>query len=252
MSSERQANQERSPWWGEHVQRYHVVEQQLGPSDSVLDIACGSGYGTARLAERTRGLVVGGDVSESAIGRCRETWARRPNLEFRVLDGTRLDFPDASFDKVVSFETIEHTREFEKMVSELRRVLKPGGTIFLSTPNIEINSPGRVVTNPYHTQEFDFGEFTGLVNRHFGSPRFFGQKYVRYASARGAGAALARCAETTFYRRGIRKLPLSLQDAVMRTLIGKPQYPEPEDFTLVAEEEEIRKCKTFVAICRKA
>lgn len=251
MASERQANIEISPWWGEHVQRYEVVERALTASDTVLDIACGTGYGTSRLSERTQRKVIGGDVSAEAVAECRRSWAARGNAEFRVLDGTRLDFPDATFEKVVSFETIEHTRDYERMLSEFNRVLKPGGAVFISTPNLPVNSPGGVVTNPYHTQEFVLEEFEALMRKHFSAPKIFGQKYVRYDRKRGTRAALAKAAEKFFYLRGVRKLPLSLRDAVMRALIGKPLYPEADDFVLVEGESEIRRCKTFFAIAGK-
>src|SRR4051812_34841550 len=93
MASERQANFEVSPWWGEHVHRYQVVEKELTQNDSVLDIACGTGYGAARLSSRAGRGVIGGDLSRQAVERCRDNWKHKSNLEFRVLDGTKLDFP---------------------------------------------------------------------------------------------------------------------------------------------------------------
>lgn len=251
MANERQINSERSPWWGEHLQRYQVVEKAIGIEDSVLDLACGSGYGASILSRRTKGKVTGGDVSAETVRRCSQEWNSQPNLEFKVLDGTRLEFPDNTFDKVVSFETIEHTREFEKMLSEFNRVLKPGGIIFLSTPNITVNSPGGLVTNPYHTQEFDFTQFSGIVKKYFSSPAFFGQKYIRYSGSVKPKVRFAHLAENLFYRRMVRKLPIGLRDSVMRILIGKPLYPLPDDYSLVSEEPEIRKCKTLFAICKK-
>jgi hypothetical protein len=59
-------------------------------------------------------------------------------------------------------------------------------------------------------------------------------------------------AENFMYLRGIRKLPLSLQNAVMKMLISKPMYPLADDYALTGEMDEITKCKTFFAVCRKS
>jgi ubiquinone/menaquinone biosynthesis C-methylase UbiE len=251
MASERQANAENSPWWGEHLHRYEVVERELAGSDSILDLACGTGYGAALLARKTKGKVIGGDLSEEALERCRASWGSERNLEFRKLDGTGLDFPAGSFEKVVSFETIEHTRDFDLMLSEFNRVLKPGGSAFISTPNFPVSSPGGVVTNPYHTQEFALEEFMALMEKNFSAPKIYGQKYVRYESESGPLPTIAKGAEWILYQRGFRKIPLGVQNGIMNTLLGKPQYPLPGDFSLVRDEAEIRKCKTLFAICGK-
>jgi len=247
MASERQANARNSPWWGEHLHRYQFVKKELGSNESVLDLACGSGYGTHFLSEATQGKVVGGDLSAETIGQCVSDWPNRSNLEFRQLNGTSIEFPESAFDKVVSFETIEHTVEFEKLLSELNRVLKPGGKAFISTPNFPVNSPSGKVTNPYHTQEFKYEEFRALMERHFSDPLIFGQKYTRYETGNSLFAWIAKLVERVLYLRGVRKLPLFLRDFFMRILIGKPLYPLAEDFSLVAEEADIRRCKTFVA-----
>src|SRR5687767_14487085 len=128
MSSERQPVESSGRWWGEHIHRYNEALLLINPNDIVLDIACGTGFGTDIIAGKTAGKVTGGDIAPEAIEECRAHW-KKPNLEFRVLDGTRLDFPDNYFDKIVSFETIEHTARYREMAAEFARVLKPGGLL---------------------------------------------------------------------------------------------------------------------------
>ena len=253
MADERQSLDSCTPWWGEHVHRYETVLPYLRAGDRVLDIACGTGYGTAELSKHVgpSGAIIGGDLSKEAIDACSTQWSTLPQAKFQVMDGTALPFENDSFDRVVSFETIEHTPKYEQILQEFRRVLKPGGLAFISTPNRPVNSPGGMVTNPFHTQEFDYSEFTILMSRHYPGCTISGQSYSRYAGPATVRGAAASVVENLLYRRGIRKLPLSLQDKIMGAVRGGPLYPEPHDFTWVSDERSIRTCKTFFALCKK-
>lgn len=206
MSSERQALEQKSPWWGEHLHRYHEAAKAVLRTDCLLDLACGTGFGTNILAEHTEGMVIGGDVDLSAIEECREHW-NRANLEFRVQDGVAIVFEDAFFDKLISFETIEHTARYREMLAEFNRVLKPGGTAFISTPNFPINSPSGVLTNPYHTQEFEYDELLGLLNEAFDRVRILGQQYKRYRYNRGLNYFPGPCRRTQHVRERCQEAP---------------------------------------------
>jgi ubiquinone/menaquinone biosynthesis C-methylase UbiE len=248
MSSERQLLEPNDPWWGEHVHRYDEVLPYLTPSDVVLDIACGTGFGSDILAQHTKGKVIGGDIAPDAIAECAKTW-QKPNLQFVVLDGTNLAYPDGFFDKIVSFETIEHTTQYRQMLKEFYRVLKPGGTAFISTPNFPINSPSGKVTNPYHTQEFTYDELSVLLKEVFPDVKITGQKYSRYDN--GKTNSFGKVIEWGFGIIGIRKLPYSIKNGVSRFFIKKTFYPAADDFTMVPSVPDILKCKTFFCICRK-
>ncbi len=162
-----------------------------------------------------------------------------------------LPFQDNTFDAVVSFETIEHTTEYMKMVSEFSRVIKQGGIVYISTPNFPINSPTGVVTNPYHTQEFNLEEFEDILKSSFGYYEIQGQKYVRYDQAKGISSKIAKTAEAIMYQRGVRKIPVPVQDAIMRTINSTPMYPTSQDYCMTAETNEIILCKTLFATCQK-
>ena len=99
--------------------------------DRVLDVGCGEGQLTAALADA--GFpVVGIDVAEEPLRRAR---ARHPALDLRVVP-VEGPWPlgDASFDLVWAGETIEHVADTAGWLSEVRRVLRSGGSLLLSTP----------------------------------------------------------------------------------------------------------------------
>jgi ubiquinone/menaquinone biosynthesis C-methylase UbiE len=100
--------------------------------DRALDLGCGAGDFTAALA-RAGGEAVGVDVAEAALERAR---SRHPEVEFRLVpfDGP-LPFEDGSFDLVWSSEVIEHVADTARWLSEVRRVLVPGGRLLLTTPS---------------------------------------------------------------------------------------------------------------------
>ncbi len=249
MSSERQLLNQNDPWWGEHVHRYHEALQFVNGEDIILDIACGTGFGSDILAQHTSGMVIGGDISADTIQECNANW-KRENLKFEVLDGTALSYNDNYFDKIVSFETIEHTAKYKEMLQEFHRVLKPGGIAFISTPNFPVNSPTGKVLNPYHTQEFTYAELKLLLGENFSNTKITGQKYSRFD--KGKVNRSGKIIYSFFNIIGIRKFtPFSIKNRVSNFFTGKPFYPVPEDFSLVTDEKMMLKCKTFFCICRK-
>jgi ubiquinone/menaquinone biosynthesis C-methylase UbiE len=232
------------------VHRYNEAPLFIHPGDTVLDIASGTGFGTDIIAGKTKGKVIGGDIAAQAIDECRGRWNRR-NLEFKVLDGTRLDFPDHYFDKIVSFETIEHTGQYREMIAEFARVLKPGGQLILSTPNRDVSSPDGVIVNPYHIQEFTYEELKQVLEIAFSKMQLTGQRYIRYdkKSIRGSAGKLF---EKLFLSFGIRKLPYNWRSGFMKIFFGYPLYPGETDFTLEKDIARIKsECPVQFAICQK-
>jgi len=246
MSAERQEYSESSPWWGEHVFRYTVLFEYLKDSDKILDLACGNGYGTYLLCHKTKETVIGGDIDAKAIELCKVQF-KNENLNYELLNGTKLPFENDSFNIVVSFETIEHTKEYKSMVAEFKRILMPGGLLFISTPNSLVTSPDGVIKNPFHTQEWTPQELKEMLDQFFADVKLYGQSFDRYQKKNG----IAFLMEKILYFRGIRKLPLKFQDGIMR-LLGKDSiYPQPHEFSLKGYSSGIENCPTLFAICRK-
>lgn len=159
----------------QHMGRY-LFARQLVRGKFVLDAACGSGYGTAILAQRAY-RVAGIDVSEETVAYCKQYY-QRDNTQFVNMDCANLAFPKESFDLVVSFETLEHIKKVERFVQELHRVLKPDGQLIISTPNRDIYALyNKNRKNEYHTREFDENGFRELMEPHFEIEKIYGQRY---------------------------------------------------------------------------
>jgi ubiquinone/menaquinone biosynthesis C-methylase UbiE len=121
------------------------------------------------------GTVVGGDVSRGATGYAKMHYKRK-HLGFIRLDGANLPFLANTFDVIVSFETIEHLKEYRKFLFECAWVLKDGGLFICSTPNKEISSPHTVKPlNPFHVHEFYIKEFHNLLKKYFIHVTLYGQ-----------------------------------------------------------------------------
>lgn len=159
----------------EHHHRYAVVLDYVRNSD-VLDLACGEGYGSAMLAGHAR-TVVGADISEEAINHASSAY-QGSNITFVRSDAAQLKFADDSFDVVISFETIEHLAEQEKMLAEIRRVLRAHGILIMSSPNRPIYSEESGESNPYHIKELDFAELDYLLKTQFQSVQYYGQRLL--------------------------------------------------------------------------
>ncbi|SEK02145.1 rhamnan synthesis F family protein [Paraburkholderia diazotrophica] len=163
----------------EHQHRYHIAAV-LARGLDVLDVASGEGYGSSLLADVAKS-VVGVDIDEDAIGFASRKYCAAPNLRFAAGACSALPLQDASVDLVVSFETIEHHDEHEAMLAEIKRVLRPGGMLIISSPDKHEYSDAPNYRNPYHVAELYRDEFEALLGRWFRSYRLYGQR-VRHAS----------------------------------------------------------------------
>ncbi len=101
----------------------------LGPARRALDLGCGDGWLTVSIRAEE---VVGADPSFTALERARR---RLPHARLvPVPVDERLVFEDGGFDLVVMTEVLEHVRHVQLLLSEVRRMLAPGGRLALSTP----------------------------------------------------------------------------------------------------------------------
>jgi len=159
-----------------HLNRYRFASSFVRDK-LCLDVGCGVGYGSAYLVRKGATKVIGGDKSENALSYARNTARTSPNgaLGFKLLDATSLPFADNSFDVVVSFEVIEHVKDYERFLSEIRRVLRRNGKLIFSTPNREAGAFMFKTDWKYHAHEFSKEELLGLMNKYFASPAVYGQ-----------------------------------------------------------------------------
>jgi len=141
-----------------HLERYQFAKQNLVPG-TLLDLACGVGYGTALMSEDpgiTR--AVGVDISAAAV----EYATRRYHCErVSYVCSEALEFqPGEQFNNVVSLETIEHVDDPEGLLAHLVALLAPNGRLIASVPV----TPS-VDGNPHHKSNFSVKSFTRMGDR---------------------------------------------------------------------------------------
>ena len=106
------------------------------PGELILDAGCGNGRDLIELAPR-RCKCIGVDFSPNMIEEARKELSKHNlcGVELEVGDLTNLRFPDGTFDKVYASEVLEHIPDYHKAISEMRRILKPGGCLVITVPN---------------------------------------------------------------------------------------------------------------------
>ncbi len=160
-----------------HVARYEWARTFVRPGDRILDAACGLGYGSALLTDATLAeSVLGLDADGDAIAYAREHYGTgRPRLSFDTRDLAVLDdLPAASFDVIVSFETLEHLDDPDRFVAACERLLTPGGRFLCSVPNEWVDETG-TDPNPHHLHVFDRARLEALCSRAFAVEHVYGQ-----------------------------------------------------------------------------
>ncbi len=164
----------------EHWQRYLMAAQLIEAGNVVLDIACGTGYGSAHLADKAQ-CVYGVDISAEAIEFARNTYPRG-NVHFLQGSVEQIPLAEGSVDVVISFETIEHVGEEQQhaFLKEVLRVLRPGGRLVVSCPNKPIASdlPYELwgYVNEFHKKEYDQKGFQSLLEQYFSHISFLYQR----------------------------------------------------------------------------
>lgn len=172
-----------------------------GAGARILDLGCGTGYGTAELAQGV-GFAVGVDKIAP------DPSARRGAARFLRADLSGIPLRPAAFDLVVSFQVIEHLRDPTAYLDAIARCLRPGGTALLSTPN-RLTSDG---VNPFHVHEYTAAGLAGVLRRHFEEVELLGV---------AAGPTVAEYFEARLrrIRRIVRLDPLRLRERLPRALV---------------------------------
>ncbi len=180
--------------WYEHWHRY-AFALPLVRGKRVLDAACGEGYGSNLLASAAV-QVTGVDISPEAVAHARARYAGKSNLSFCVGDASVLDFPDRSFDVVVSFETLEHLAAQQELVAGFARVLADDGVLLISSPDKANYSDVAGFRNEFHVRELYREELLELLGAQFPQIRLYAQKLLFQSAmwsldGSGEGSAVA-------------------------------------------------------------
>ncbi len=199
---------------------------------TVLDAACGLGYGSYLLAQSAE-KVTGIEIIASNIEFSRQNY-KKENLDYFVVDATAMDFSDGRFDVVVSIETFEHIppEKALQFLREFKRVIRPGGTLVISTPNRNVYS--QISRTPDHVNELNVDDFEALLCRVFDHCQpYYQRKGVLQTTGR--------------YYSALKKDKLNLRRFVPRRLVEKirrvaaPQLQQSMQETL--QQVQVHKAK---------
>jgi SAM-dependent methyltransferase len=115
------------------ARRVKMLTRHVGPGMSVLELGCGIGYFTSELA-RSGADIVAVDVSHELLEIAKANCSA-PNVRYEIQNACELNYPEAVFDSVVGSSVLHHL-EIDEALHEIYRVLKPGGTIYFTEPNM--------------------------------------------------------------------------------------------------------------------
>ena len=148
-----------SRMYQEHIARY-LFAGQIVRDKSVIDIGCGVGYGSRRLAELGASSVHAFDLSEGAIQHAGKHYGH-PKVHFETGNAEQFE-TERKFDVAVCFELIEHVRNARKVLGNIKRVLNREGILVMSTPRALEQK-----RTHFHEHEFDLDEYISIVREYF-------------------------------------------------------------------------------------
>jgi len=213
----------------EHLHRYAFATHFV-KGKKVLDLGCGEGYGTCMLAKEAE-YVAGVEIDEATVQHARSRYTR-DNLEF--IEGSMLAVPiegEKKFDVAVCFEGIEHIAEHDKLLSEVKRLLKDDGLFIVSTPNKAVYTDEPDYHNPFHIKELYLHEFKALLSRYFRNARLLGQRV--YAGSNLWDLSLRK--DSSY-----REFLVSKDDFEFHILDSEPGRKEPQFFIALASNASFK------------
>ena len=149
-----------------HLSAYEFSKKIITQDSFVLDVGFGEGYGTFNLSQYFA-KVQGIDVNREVLEHASEKYSSE-NCFYAVYDGTRIPYSDNTFDAATSFQVIEHIPDISNYLSEIRRVLKPGGVFVLTTPNRVIRlRPNQKPWNRFHLKEYSADDIHEVLGQAF-------------------------------------------------------------------------------------
>ncbi|WP_273328085.1 methyltransferase domain-containing protein [Vallitalea guaymasensis] len=154
------------------ILRYKLAKEFVNVDDSILEAACGFGYGAAYFSGGCK-TVEALDISNENIEFGKVAYPIK-NITWTEGNVTNLPYENKKFDVYVSFETMEHLEEdmVEQYLKEASRVLKDEGKFIISTPN-GVNRKN--INNPFHIKEYDLYEFDTLLKKYFNHINYYSQ-----------------------------------------------------------------------------
>ena len=222
-----------------HLKRYDFALAYC-KGKTVLDAACGVGYGAHHLAQAAS-RVIGIDIDSEAIayGQSRFGSGR---ASFQVADAVNTGFQDSQFDVICSFETIEHLSNIRGYLKEMSRILSRDGVYMVSTP--QVSKTNHHPANPYHTVEFSRMDFEALLHQYFDQVELYGQRRKQSE----LHYRITQLLNYTGLRGRLPKLN-ELRNAVNKTL-RTTTFDNMSLEDMMITKEKIDRASELVAVCR--
>jgi ubiquinone/menaquinone biosynthesis C-methylase UbiE len=231
-----------------HYATYHFAHKFI-QKKVVLDIGCGMGYGSDYLAKDGR-KVIGIDISNEAVSYAKNYY-KAENLDFVIMDATKLGFLDNTFDVVSSFEVIEHLKDYKIHLSEISRVLKSDGYLLLSTPNKKISSPkDSLPLNPYHINEFKPKDLSSILSLYFSQVEIFGQNLDREIGYQLTQHPIKKILGKIDFLKIRKRLPSAIRTKIAK-IIGAVIEEDISFKNFLITKQDIENAEVFVAVCKK-
>ncbi len=175
----------------EHIQRYKFSKKFV-KNKKILDLGSGSGYGSFELIKLGAKEVISIDIDPKIIKFAKEKY-HNDKLTFQIADATSLPFKDNEFDVVISFEVIEHIKNYQNYLREVFRVLRPKGYFIFSTPN---RLKHRAGTSAYHFKEFTPNELKKIFKKN--KIKLYGQFFEDLSQIKAEEEYFQRYKKLTF------------------------------------------------------
>ncbi len=236
---------------------YSHIASLFSPSDIVIELGSGIGYGAAIIAQRAL-RVTGMDIdNETVLFAAKKHGA--PNCVFELYDGNSLPYADGSFSGALSVQVIEHVDDDRAFVAEAYRVLRPGGMFAVTTPNATYRiRRGARPWNAHHRREYYPDELESVLKTAFTDVKVGGITGVPLINE----LEFARVREGGIPAFSGTRLSASIPEPikiVLRRLISKPritsvQTESCDSFTLddFSITQDMTKAIDLIAWCRKS
>jgi len=152
-----------------NIYRYVFASRFLRDNDFVIDVPCGTGYGTAVLASNGN-EVLGIDIDEATVQKAADTY-QYPNMWFKVGDMLEYKFPKADF--ITCLDGLEHVEDGERLITRFRESLTDSGILVVTVPINETVITGGE-ENPFHKHEYTVESLRDLLSTFFDRVTLFG------------------------------------------------------------------------------
>jgi GT2 family glycosyltransferase/2-polyprenyl-3-methyl-5-hydroxy-6-metoxy-1,4-benzoquinol methylase len=236
---------------GLHMAKYKFASL-VCKNKGVLEIGCGSGYGTKYIAESGAQKVTAYDIDSKAIDFANKNFSHS-NIVFAQGDAETLIL-NKKYDVILSFEVIEHLNHPEKLLQTVSKSLKKGGVFILSTPNKSYSiMDGDKPSNPYHIYEYYPSELKKLLLKYFKSVDLYGVVLQNKERSKQENALHRswkwKIINSLTNKRFIRKIVNYLPESPKRLISGESKISfQTEDFAILKNKEDMS--SDFIAICR--